>query len=157
MECGRSSLVVKVSDRGWLVTSSSPVPLKIRRVVERCTLNLSRDQTSSHWCSVVVRREGTSSGGILVTCPWFKMTRSVAKSPRVAKQCDVNIHSLILMEVWRKRRQLKCKSRNQTRVQNCEVVANSPCAGSQCNVNLKKNRFNFSGTLDFSERIPFRA
>ncbi|GFW63206.1 DUF4817 domain-containing protein [Trichonephila clavipes] len=27
---GRGSLVVKVSDRGWLVTSSSPVPLKTR-------------------------------------------------------------------------------------------------------------------------------
>ncbi|GFX84671.1 hypothetical protein TNCV_724781 [Trichonephila clavipes] len=30
-----------------LVTSSSPVPLKTRRVGERCTLNLSRAQTSS--------------------------------------------------------------------------------------------------------------
>ncbi|GFV35444.1 MAM domain-containing protein [Trichonephila clavipes] len=29
---GRGSLVVKVSDHGWLVTSSSPVPLKTRRV-----------------------------------------------------------------------------------------------------------------------------
>ncbi|GFT86791.1 hypothetical protein TNCV_4163711 [Trichonephila clavipes] len=28
--CGRGRLVVKVSDRGWLVTSSSPVPLKTR-------------------------------------------------------------------------------------------------------------------------------
>ncbi|GFW98607.1 hypothetical protein TNCV_2757861 [Trichonephila clavipes] len=26
--------------------------------------------------------------------PWFKITRSVSKSPRVAEQCDVNIHSL---------------------------------------------------------------
>ncbi|GFU24126.1 hypothetical protein TNCV_2007181 [Trichonephila clavipes] len=34
-------LVVKVSDRGWLVTSSSLVPLKTHRVRERCTLNLS--------------------------------------------------------------------------------------------------------------------
>ncbi|GFV38217.1 hypothetical protein TNCV_4792031 [Trichonephila clavipes] len=31
---GRSSLVVKVSDRDWLNTSSSPVPLKTRRVGE---------------------------------------------------------------------------------------------------------------------------
>ncbi|GFV44666.1 uncharacterized protein TNCV_212201 [Trichonephila clavipes] len=37
-----------------LVTSSSPVPLKTRW--ERCTLNLSRAQTSSRWCGVVVRR-----------------------------------------------------------------------------------------------------
>ncbi|GFU68193.1 uncharacterized protein TNCV_39031 [Trichonephila clavipes] len=30
LSSGRSSLVVKVSDCGWLVTSSSPVPLKTR-------------------------------------------------------------------------------------------------------------------------------
>ncbi|GFT33856.1 uncharacterized protein TNCV_4383491 [Trichonephila clavipes] len=41
-----------------LVTSSSPVPLKTRRVGHRCTLNLSRAQTSSLWCGVVVRRDG---------------------------------------------------------------------------------------------------
>ncbi|GFX13326.1 uncharacterized protein TNCV_2907491 [Trichonephila clavipes] len=38
------------------VTGSSPVPLKIRRVGQRCTLNLSRAETSSRWCGVVVRR-----------------------------------------------------------------------------------------------------
>ncbi|GFT83685.1 hypothetical protein TNCV_2826121 [Trichonephila clavipes] len=32
-----------------LVTSSSPVPLKTRRVGQRCTLNLSRAETSSRW------------------------------------------------------------------------------------------------------------
>ncbi|GFX77519.1 SCAN domain-containing protein 3 [Trichonephila clavipes] len=31
------------------VTSSIPVPLKTRRVGQRCTLNLSRAETSSHW------------------------------------------------------------------------------------------------------------
>ncbi|GFV78825.1 hypothetical protein TNCV_4079251 [Trichonephila clavipes] len=35
-----------------------------------------------------------SSGVVLVTSPWFKITRSVAKSPHVAEQCDVSIHSL---------------------------------------------------------------
>ncbi|GFX49195.1 uncharacterized protein TNCV_5041891 [Trichonephila clavipes] len=55
---GSGSLVVKVSDRGWLVTSSIPVPLKIRRVEARCTLYLSRAQTSSRWSDVVVRRGG---------------------------------------------------------------------------------------------------
>ncbi|GFX40998.1 hypothetical protein TNCV_2216961 [Trichonephila clavipes] len=35
-----------------LVMSSSPVPLKTRRVGQRCTLNLSRAQTSSRWCVV---------------------------------------------------------------------------------------------------------
>ncbi|GFV09489.1 uncharacterized protein TNCV_3158871 [Trichonephila clavipes] len=79
--------VVKVSDYGRQVMSSS-------RVWERCTFNLSRAQTSSRWCGAVVRRGGSSSGVVLVTLPWFKMTRSVAKSPRVAEQCDVNIHSL---------------------------------------------------------------
>ncbi|GFU93501.1 histone-lysine N-methyltransferase SETMAR, partial [Trichonephila clavipes] len=34
------------------VTSSSPVPLKTRRVGQRCTLNLSRAETSSRWCGV---------------------------------------------------------------------------------------------------------
>ncbi|GFX64126.1 uncharacterized protein TNCV_2090241 [Trichonephila clavipes] len=41
-----------------LVTSSSPVPLKTRRVGQRCMLNLSRAETSSRWCGVVVRRGG---------------------------------------------------------------------------------------------------
>ncbi|GFX20315.1 uncharacterized protein TNCV_3486731 [Trichonephila clavipes] len=40
------------------VTSSSPVPLKTRRVGQRCKLNLSRAETSSRWCRVVVRRGG---------------------------------------------------------------------------------------------------
>ncbi|GFV21354.1 uncharacterized protein TNCV_2371111 [Trichonephila clavipes] len=52
------SLVVKVSDRGWRVMSSSRVPLKTHRVGERCTLNLPRAQMSSRWCGVVIRRGG---------------------------------------------------------------------------------------------------
>ncbi|GFT46449.1 uncharacterized protein TNCV_440971 [Trichonephila clavipes] len=40
------------------VTSSTPVPLKTRRVGEKCTLNLSRAQTTSRWCGVAVRRGG---------------------------------------------------------------------------------------------------
>ncbi|GFV56432.1 hypothetical protein TNCV_1709821 [Trichonephila clavipes] len=35
--------------------SSSPVPLKTRRLGMRCTLNLSRAQPSSRWCGVVVK------------------------------------------------------------------------------------------------------
>ncbi|GFV24287.1 transposable element Tcb1 transposase [Trichonephila clavipes] len=49
------------------VTGSSPVPLNTRRVGQRCTLNLSRDETSSRWCGVVVRRGGASSGVVHVT------------------------------------------------------------------------------------------
>ncbi|GFX01959.1 uncharacterized protein TNCV_371481 [Trichonephila clavipes] len=62
MECSRTIHVAAVAE--WyrypivacLVTSSSPVPLKTRRVGQRCTLNLSRAETSSRWCGVVVRR-----------------------------------------------------------------------------------------------------
>ncbi|GFU64696.1 uncharacterized protein TNCV_876211 [Trichonephila clavipes] len=50
-----------------LVTSSSPVPLKTRRVGQRCTLNLSRAEMSSRWCGVVVRRGGASSGVVHFT------------------------------------------------------------------------------------------
>ncbi|GFX12213.1 uncharacterized protein TNCV_1103311 [Trichonephila clavipes] len=61
------SPVVKVSDHDRHVMSSSPVPLKTRRVGKRCTLNLSRAETSSRWCGVVVRRGGTRSGVAYVT------------------------------------------------------------------------------------------
>ncbi|GFW36513.1 uncharacterized protein TNCV_1344741 [Trichonephila clavipes] len=47
--------------------SSRPVPLKTRRVWQRCTLNLSRAEASSRWCGVVVRRGGASSGVVHVT------------------------------------------------------------------------------------------
>ncbi|GFW04486.1 uncharacterized protein TNCV_878551 [Trichonephila clavipes] len=50
-----------------LVTSSSPVPLKTRRVGQRCTQKLSRAETSSRWCGVVVRRGGASSAVVHVT------------------------------------------------------------------------------------------
>ncbi|GFT60665.1 uncharacterized protein TNCV_3583851 [Trichonephila clavipes] len=50
-----------------LVTSSSPVPLKTRSIAERCTLNLSRVQTSSRWCGVVVRGGGASTSVVHVT------------------------------------------------------------------------------------------
>ncbi|GFU83652.1 uncharacterized protein TNCV_1411901 [Trichonephila clavipes] len=49
-----------------LVTSSSPVPLKTRRVGQRCTLNLLRAETSSRWCGVVVKRGGASSSVVHV-------------------------------------------------------------------------------------------
>ncbi|GFY12439.1 uncharacterized protein TNCV_1798611 [Trichonephila clavipes] len=51
----------------YLVTSSIPVPLKTRRVGQRCTLNLSRAETSSQRCGVVVRRGDASSGVVHVT------------------------------------------------------------------------------------------
>ncbi|GFU29697.1 MAM and LDL-receptor class A domain-containing protein 1 [Trichonephila clavipes] len=47
---GCGSPVVKVSDHGRHVMSSSPVSLKTLRVGVRCALNLSRAETSSRWC-----------------------------------------------------------------------------------------------------------
>ncbi|GFX34026.1 uncharacterized protein TNCV_912271 [Trichonephila clavipes] len=64
---GCGSPVVKVSDHVRHVMSSSPVPLKTCRVGQRCTLNLSRAETSSRWCGVVVKRGGDNSGVIHVT------------------------------------------------------------------------------------------
>ncbi|GFY35193.1 uncharacterized protein TNCV_5045671 [Trichonephila clavipes] len=64
---GCGSPVGKVSDYGRHGMSSSPVPLKTRRVGQRCTLNLSRAETSSRGCGVVVRRGGASSGVVHVT------------------------------------------------------------------------------------------
>ncbi|GFT69131.1 uncharacterized protein TNCV_2565911 [Trichonephila clavipes] len=68
--------------------SSSPVPLKIRRVEQRCTLNLSRTEMFSRWCGVVVRR-GVASSGVVRHLTMVQITWSVAKSPRVGEQCDV--------------------------------------------------------------------
>ncbi|GFW82982.1 uncharacterized protein TNCV_4604091 [Trichonephila clavipes] len=76
-----------------LVTSSSPVPLKTRHVGQRCTLNLSRAETSSRWCGVVVRRAGCQ-----LRCRPRHLTmvqNDVAKSPRAAELCDVTIQSII--------------------------------------------------------------
>ncbi|GFU76717.1 transposon Tf2-9 polyprotein [Trichonephila clavipes] len=44
------SIAFKYRNVACFVTSSSPVPLKTRRVGQRCTLNLSRAETSSRWC-----------------------------------------------------------------------------------------------------------
>ncbi|GFV56691.1 uncharacterized protein TNCV_4651871 [Trichonephila clavipes] len=43
---------------GRHVISSSSLTIKINRVGQRRTLNLSRPETSSRWCGVVVRRGG---------------------------------------------------------------------------------------------------
>ncbi|GFW57273.1 uncharacterized protein TNCV_541871 [Trichonephila clavipes] len=50
-----------------LVTSSNLVSLKTHCVGEGCTLNLSRAQTSSRWCDVVVRTGVAGSGVVHVT------------------------------------------------------------------------------------------
>ncbi|GFV40206.1 uncharacterized protein TNCV_3823061 [Trichonephila clavipes] len=53
---GCGSPGVKASNHDRHVMSSSPVPLKTCRIGQRCTLNLSRTETSSQWRDVVVRR-----------------------------------------------------------------------------------------------------
>ncbi|GFW30930.1 hypothetical protein TNCV_2940301 [Trichonephila clavipes] len=72
------------------VTSPSPVRLKTSRVEKRCTLNLPRAQTSSCWSGVVVKRPAQVSSSSTIVQNY----EVVAKSPRVAEQCDVNINSL---------------------------------------------------------------
>ncbi|GFV43911.1 hypothetical protein TNCV_1530851 [Trichonephila clavipes] len=67
LQGGCVSPVVKAPDNGRHVMGSTPVPFKTRRVGQRCTLNLSRAETSSHWCGVVVKRGGASSGVVHVT------------------------------------------------------------------------------------------
>ncbi|GFX11173.1 uncharacterized protein TNCV_4424321 [Trichonephila clavipes] len=58
----KPSATVAEWSRYWivadLITNSSPLPLKTLRVREQCTLKMSRVQTSSRWCGVVVRRRG---------------------------------------------------------------------------------------------------
>ncbi|GFX37901.1 hypothetical protein TNCV_1823551 [Trichonephila clavipes] len=48
---GSGSPMVSASDHGRHIMSSSPVPIKTRRVGQRCTLNLSRAETSSRCLS----------------------------------------------------------------------------------------------------------
>ncbi|GFU55711.1 uncharacterized protein TNCV_1650111 [Trichonephila clavipes] len=131
--CG--SPVVKVSDHGRHVMSSSPVPLKTRSVGQQCPLNLSRAETSSRWNGEVVRRGGANSGVVHVTCPWFKITWSVAKSPPVAEQCDVNIRSLTHHKIqtqhprckpFRKARAKSATKSSQKRVPVCYNGYTSP-------------------------------
>ncbi|GFY25114.1 uncharacterized protein TNCV_2693051 [Trichonephila clavipes] len=77
-----------------LVTSSSPVPLKTRRVEQRCTLNVWRAETSSRWCGVVVRRGVPAQVSSTSLDHGSKIRGPSPKSLRVAEQCDVNIQSI---------------------------------------------------------------
>ncbi|GFT09653.1 uncharacterized protein TNCV_4948141 [Trichonephila clavipes] len=70
----------KLTTTGLPVRCSSPVPLKTRRVGQRCTLNLSR--------------EGVPAQVSSTSLDHGSKTWSVAKGPRVAEQCDVNIQSI---------------------------------------------------------------
>ncbi|GFV47109.1 uncharacterized protein TNCV_198041 [Trichonephila clavipes] len=97
--CGRDSLVIKVTD-SWPVyrdfepsTAEDPtcrIAMHVK-LVEMCFIKRG----------VVVTTGGVSSIVDLVTWPWFKTTMSFVKIPQVGEQCDVNIHSLILAEFGR--------------------------------------------------------
>ncbi|GFX45938.1 uncharacterized protein TNCV_2255151 [Trichonephila clavipes] len=79
--------------------SSSPVPLKIRRVGQRCTLNLSRAETSSRWCGLAVRRGVSARGVVHVTWTWLKITWSVAGS-LVLLNCATLIFNQSITAEW---------------------------------------------------------
>ncbi|GFS99855.1 hypothetical protein TNCV_1063051 [Trichonephila clavipes] len=63
---------------GRRVTSSSLVPPCRGAMHVKSVYELKRPHIG-----VVVRRGGASSSVVLVTGPWFKITRSIAKSHRV--------------------------------------------------------------------------
>ncbi|GFX06650.1 hypothetical protein TNCV_382461 [Trichonephila clavipes] len=70
---------------------SSPVPLKTHRVGQRCTLNLSRADTS---VGVVVSRGVPAQVSSTSLDHGSKLRGPSPKSPRVAEHCDVNIQSI---------------------------------------------------------------
>ncbi|GFU69337.1 uncharacterized protein TNCV_3210011 [Trichonephila clavipes] len=77
---GCGSPVVNISDHDRYIISSSPVPLKTRRVGQRCPLNLSTAETSSRFCSVVVRRGGVNSD--VVPELWFQQDGATCHTAR---------------------------------------------------------------------------
>ncbi|GFS96347.1 hypothetical protein TNCV_16911 [Trichonephila clavipes] len=77
---------------------SSPVPLKTRRVGQRCTLNLSRAQTFSRW------------HGVAAVAEWYRY-RTVAcfvtgsspvplKTRRVGQRCTLNLSRAETYSRW---------------------------------------------------------
>ncbi|GFT86381.1 uncharacterized protein TNCV_3258921 [Trichonephila clavipes] len=102
--CGIGSLVVKVSDLGCLLTSSVPVPLKTRRVEALCMFNLSRPQTSSRWCDVVVWR-----GECQLRCGPRHLTMVQNYEVHHPKFSCIFTHSLILNSCISKRFHMNTK------------------------------------------------
>ncbi|GFT83169.1 hypothetical protein TNCV_2129801 [Trichonephila clavipes] len=70
------------------VMGSSPVPLKTRRVGQRCTLNLSRAETSSRWCGVVVGRGGASSVHVTFYAKIFLRRSTQTRDKLISKLFD---------------------------------------------------------------------
>ncbi|GFY05255.1 uncharacterized protein TNCV_2207011 [Trichonephila clavipes] len=119
------------------VMGSNPAPLKTRRVGQRCTLNLSRAETSSRWCGVVVRR-----GGCQLSSPVIKVSdhgsHVMSSSPvplnthRLGKRCTLHLPRAQTSSRWcgvvvrRRRCQLRCRPRHLTLAQNEEVRHQKP-------------------------------
>ncbi|GFW37061.1 hypothetical protein TNCV_5019591 [Trichonephila clavipes] len=84
IQCGRGSLVIKVTD-SWLMCHEfwPSTPEDFPRRGDRCTLNMS-GLPSSRWCCVEVRREICQLRCRPRHLTWFKITKSVANSPRAA-------------------------------------------------------------------------
>ncbi|GFX77524.1 uncharacterized protein TNCV_4025741 [Trichonephila clavipes] len=81
--------MVKVSDHDRHVMCSSPVPLKTRRVRQRCTLNLSRAETSFRWCGVVDRRGVPAQVSSTSLDHGSKLRGPSPKALGAAKYCQV--------------------------------------------------------------------
>ncbi|GFX46871.1 hypothetical protein TNCV_4040171 [Trichonephila clavipes] len=65
--CDRGSRVIQVSDHDLPCREFEPSTTKDPPCRAAITLNLSRAETSSRWCGVIVRRGGASSGVVHVT------------------------------------------------------------------------------------------
>ncbi|GFV99058.1 anaphase-promoting complex subunit 1 [Trichonephila clavipes] len=84
LACCHGSLVVKVTD-SWLACHEfEHSTTEDRHAGEQCTLNMSRTQTSSHWCGVVVRRE-TSAGYYRLQIPKIAVSKTVSKCLKALK------------------------------------------------------------------------
>ncbi|GFV01946.1 hypothetical protein TNCV_4978971 [Trichonephila clavipes] len=80
----------------WLALSRVRAQYHQRRVGQRCTLNLSRAETSYRWCGVVVRRRGAAQVSSTSLDHDSKLRGPSPKSPCVAEQCDFNIQSILI-------------------------------------------------------------
>ncbi|GFS59163.1 uncharacterized protein TNCV_70351 [Trichonephila clavipes] len=72
-----------------LVTSSSPVPLKTRRVGQRCTLNMSRAKMSSRW--EIGSRVGRNQTTVMRICDrWMQVGMTDRRGRSHPPQCTTS-------------------------------------------------------------------
>ncbi|GFW29479.1 hypothetical protein TNCV_744211 [Trichonephila clavipes] len=127
--CG--SPVVKVSDRGKHTMSSSPIPLKTRRVGQRCTENLSRAETSTRWYGVVVRRGGVSSASAVPTQEKFieenvRIKNAIAAAvPTQEKFIEENVHIEVQKNIYQQFQQTRLPFNRHSRTPGHERLSTS--------------------------------